>query len=248
MTHKVANALSLFALALCFGLSACTGMAPSGASHEPMTSADEKPTIASVGDVNNNTPMPNGNVAPIPDPTDDDWKCDDVANKAAMEMTPVCRQSSSGAVPYTFTGHLELDDGLSGDTPHFLRLLDRVPHINGTATEFDFQILDMHIAADLTFQGKIRTYGKKYLTMSIFSGDHPPFTPYDQEIDCPGHVCPIPASSSESHVCLSIKGADIDASELPECTEEQMQSAEETSNAIRFMPHPKVPTIHLPLH
>lgn len=194
----------------------------SGATHEGPAGVVGDTTTSPVATVAepNNSPMPTGNVAPAPDPTDgNDQVCrqqeqDGIWLKNIVSMTPLCRRSSTSAIQYRFQGKIEDPDGKLPEGPRYLTIIDRINQVVGTTTTTDLQHMDLALPEDLTYQGTIETQDYREMSYMVIAEAHSPFLPYDVELKG--------APQGGDHaglLCTNVEMGTISSEDLPECSQ-----------------------------
>lgn len=176
--------LAVFLSLLTLGLGACSGMAPSGATHERLVgggSEEGGSSIVSIAEPNN-TPMPTGHVAPTPDPHCEGEDCLKTWHwevKAEVQ----CRLLQLEGEPYKvrYSGYFQADDGtIYTGTGHTLRIVNEDVPLP--------QYLDTSLKEGGIFSVVMETL--EPLKTTIFEGGLPdsPILP-KKEKDCPDFEC-----------------------------------------------------------
>lgn len=223
MTPKASKVILWLPLLLIpLGLGAClASSSPSGATHEGLGGGVGDVSNTSIATISepNNAPMPTGNVAPTPDPTDgNDPVCqqqesEGVWLKNAVSMNPVCRRSASGAIQYSFQGKIEDPDGKLAEGPRFLTIIDRTSYLVGMTWFIEHQQMDLVLAEDLSYQGTIETQNHQEMSFLAISEAHNPNLPYGVEMGGAPQV-----KDNVTLLCTSYDMGRKSTDELPECS------------------------------
>jgi len=176
-------------------------------------------TIATISEPNN-SPMPTGNVAPAPDPTDgNDLVCKEheqngIRLKNAVSLTPLCRRSATGAIQYSFQGKIDDPDSKLPDGPRYLTIIDRINQVAGTTITTDLQHMDLVLAEDLAYQGTIETQDYREMSYMVIAEAHSPFLPYDVELNGPPQ-----GDDHAGLLCTNVNMRTFSPEDLPECSQ-----------------------------